>query len=299
MQTIHLNKPLVLLAILSVVLIWGANFTILKVALNDFNPYELLFARLFLVSITLSPFISKIQKQEIKYILLCSLLLIGGHFMLLYLALEISTNVSAIALMLQLSVPFSLILASMFFKDHLTYTQSIGLIIAFVGIILLFYSPSMFNNITALMLGLLSAFCLGLYFIFSKKIKHLSPLEIIAYMSITALPLAYIAMILNDGSISHIMSIKPLSSWVSLLYATFLGTMLAHTIWAWLVRHQELSFISPFLLLIPLTTVGFSWVIVGEIITLDFIITATIVVAGLFLVFISRRRSHNPKQYNK
>ena len=291
MQDLHLNKPLVLFAIIAVVLIWGANFTILKIALDSFNPYELLFSRLFLVSITLAPFISKIQKQEIKYIILCSLLLIGGHFMLLYLSLEFSTNVSAIALMLQLSVPFSLILASLFFKDHLTYTQTAGLIIAFGGIILLFYSPSMFNNITALALALLSAFCLGLYFIFSKKIKHLSPLEIIAYMSIVALPFTYIAMILNDGSISNIISTKPISAWVSLLYATFLGTMLAHTLWAWLVRHQALSFISPFLLLIPLTTVGFSWILVDEIITLDFVITATIVVFGLFLVFISRKKS--------
>jgi len=291
MQDLHLNKPLVLFAIIAVVLIWGANFTILKIALDNFNPYELLFSRLFLVSITLAPFISKIQKQEIKYIILCSLLLIGGHFMLLYLSLEFSTNVSAIALMLQLSVPFSLILASLFFKDHLTYTQTAGLIIAFGGIILLFYSPSMFNNITALALALLSAFCLGLYFIFSKKIKHLSPLEIIAYMSIVALPFTYIAMILNDGSISNIISTKPISAWVSLLYATFLGTMLAHTLWAWLVRHQALSFISPFLLLIPLTTVCASWILVDEIITLDFVITATIVVFGLFLVFISRKKS--------
>jgi O-acetylserine/cysteine efflux transporter len=286
---LHKNKVVVLLAIFLVVLLWGANFAIVKVAMVEFSAYELLFSRLFLASIILLPFVARVQKEDFLYLVVCALLLVAGHFLFLFLAINATTNISAVSLVLQLSVPFSLILSWILLKDALSLQKIIGLIIAFGGIILLFYSPSMFDNLIPLLLAMFSAFTIGLYFIFVKKIKSLSSLGLIAYISLISLPMTYTFMLINGDSISHILSIELTNSWLAFLYAAIGGAILGHGIWAWLARHQEISFISPFLLLIPLVTVVVSWVLFDEVITIDFIITGTIVVFGLFFVFISKK----------
>jgi len=282
------NKPLILVAIFTVISLWGMNFVVLKIAFKEFNSYELLFYRILLIAIVLSPFIKKITKEDFLFLFLSAMALVLGHFVFLFLALEYTHNIASISLILQLHVPFSLILSWIFFNDKFSKMKTLGLAIAFFGIIMLFYTPSMFDNIVPLLFGLISAFSLGVYAICVKKIKHIHSLGIIAYIALIATPFAYVLLLINGDGFLDFLDIKETSSWLSFLFATFGVSLIAHGLWAWLVKHQDISFISPFILLVPVVSVFFAWVVFDEVLTIDFAITSIIVIFGLLLVFLNK-----------
>ncbi len=58
----------------------------------------------------------------------------------------------------------------------------------------------------------------------------------------------------------------------------------------YLIKTEDISFISPFLLLVPMVTVILSFLIFGEEVNIEFIFIASIIIFGIFLVFISTNK---------
>lgn len=289
------NRTFVLFCVLCVVLLWSGNFIFIKFVLKEFDVFTALFYRLLLVFLILFPFVKKPEKKDFLFLLLTSIVLVPGHYGLLFLSLKHTQSVGAISLVIQLAIPFSILLSWIIFADSPGKMRLTGLSIAFVGIIAMFYEPSSFKNITALLIGTASAFCLGLYFILVKKLKNLSSLSLITYTSLLGLPFLYIIMLFNDESLFSILEIKDKMSWFSFLYTVIAGSILGHGLWAWLVKWQSISLISPFLLSVPMFAVFLSSIIFKETITIEFLLTASIIILGIFLVFMAKKNTNVEK----
>ena len=283
------NRTFVLFCVLCVVLLWSGNFIFIKFVLKEFDVFTALFYRLLLVFLILFPFVKKPEKKDFLFLLLTSIVLVPGHYGLLFLSLKHTQSVGAISVVIQLAIPFSILLSWIIFADSPGKMRLTGLSIAFVGIIAMFYEPSSFKNITALLIATASAFCLGLYFILVKKLKNLSSLSLITYTSLLGLPFLYIIMLFNDESLFSILEIKDKMSWFSFLYTVIAGSILGHGLWAWLVKWQSISLISPFLLSVPMFAVFLSSIIFKETITIEFLLTASIIILGIFLVFMAKK----------
>ena len=289
------NRTFVLFCVLCVVLLWSGNFIFIKFVLKEFDVFTALFYRLLLVFLILFPFVKKPEKKDFLFLLLTSIVLVPGHYGLLFLSLKHTQSVGAISVVIQLAIPFSILLSWIIFADSPGKMRLTGLSIAFVGIIAMFYEPSSFKNITALLIGTASAFCLGLYFILVKKLKNLSSLSLITYTSLLGLPFLYIIMLFNDESLFSILEIKDKMSWFSFLYTVIAGSILGHGLWAWLVKWQSISLISPFLLSVPMFAVFLSAIVFKETITIEFLLTASIIILGIFLVFMAKKNTNVEK----
>ncbi len=283
------NKIFVLFCTISVVFLWSGNFIFIKFVLNEFDVYTALFYRLLLVFLILFPFVRKPKNKDLLFLLITTIVLVPGHYGLLFLSLKYTQSVGAISVVIQLAIPFSILLSWFLFADSPGKLRLSGLSIAFVGILIMFYKPSALNNITALLIACASAFCLGLYFVLIKKLKDLSSLSIIAYTSLFGLPFLYMLMIYNDESLLSILQIKNNISWFSFFYTVIAGSILGHGIWAWLVKWQNISFISPFLLLVPMIAVYLSALVFSENITIKFLMISSVIIFGIFLVFIAKK----------
>lgn len=289
------NRTFVLFCVLCVVLLWSGNFIFIKFVLKEFDVFTALFYRLLLVFLILFPFVKKPEKKDFLFLLLTSIVLVPGHYGLLFLSLKHTQSVGAISVVIQLAIPFSILLSWIIFADSPGKMRLTGLSIAFVGIIAMFYEPSSFKNITALLIATASAFCLGLYFILVKKLKNLSSLSLITYTSLLGLPFLYIIMLFNDESLFSILEIKDKMSWFSFLYTVIAGSILGHGLWAWLVKWQSISLISPFLLSVPMFAVFLSAIVFKETITIEFLLTASIIILGIFLVFMAKKNTNVEK----
>lgn len=288
------NKLYILSLILFVILLWAGNFISISYIVNELDVFTALTLRLAFVSLFLFPFLKIIPSRDDLFILfISSIVMVPGHFGLLFLSILNTSTVGGVSVLIQLAIPFSIIFAWIIFKDRPSILRIIGLIISFLGIVFLLYDPSLLDSRTAFIMAIGSALCLGLYFNIIKKIKNVKSISIIAWTSLFGVPMMYLIMLLNDDSFSALLEIEHSSTIWAFFYTVIAGSILGHGLWAYLVKTQDISFISPFLLLVPIFTVILSAVLLDEEITFRFMIVSTVIIFGIFLVFISKNSKNN------
>ncbi len=289
------DKSFVLFLILLVVFLWAGNFIAISFLVKEIEAYTALVLRLTLVSLLLFPALLKLPSlKDFYYLCLTSIVLVPGHFGLLFLSLELTKSVGAISVILQIAIPFSILLSWFIYKDKASGLRIFGLLVSFIGIIALLFDPSLLQSQISFFIALASACCLGLYFILVKKIKEVSSISLIAWISTLGIPMMYCLMLLNNQSITSLIEsfskIEQSITYYAFLYTVLASSILAHSIWAYLVKTQDISFISPFLLLVPMVSIILSAIFLNEILSFSFILLSSIIIAGIFLVFISDRK---------
>lgn len=290
------NKLYVLSLILFVILLWAGNFISIAYIVKELDVFTALTLRLAFVSLFLFPFLKIIpSRDDLSILFLSSIVMVPGHFGLLFLSISNTSTVSGISVLIQLAIPFSIIFAWIIFKDKPSILRIIGLLISFLGIVFLLYDPSLLDNRPAFIMAIGSALCLGLYFNIIKKIKNVKSISIIAWTSLFGVPMMYLIMFLNNNSFSSLLEIEHSSTIWAFFYTVIAGSILGHGLWAYLVKTQDISFISPFLLLVPIFTVLLSALMLNEEITFRFMIVSTVIIFGIFLVFISKNSKNNLK----
>lgn len=286
-----------LFLIFFVVVLWAGNFVSISFLVKEIDSYTALTLRFIAVSLILIRFLIKIpSKRDFIYLFLATLFIVPGHFGLLFLSISKTKSLGGISVLIQLSIPFSILFSWLFYKDRPDMLKIVGLIISFVGIVLLLYEPSMFENQAAFLIAIFSALFLGLYFVTIKKIKNISGIGIIAWSSFLGIPMMYIMMGLNGSSFDVLYNINSSLTYYSFFYTVIAGSILGHGIWAYLVKTEDISFISPFLLLVPMITLLLSLFILDEKVGVYFIVNATIIIFGIFLVFLSSNKKLKMKK---
>lgn len=285
------NKWVIALSLLTVVVLWGANFIFIKLQLVDFTVFTALFFRMLFVAVILLPFVKRPNNKEFGVLLLTSLMLVPGHFGFLFLSLLNTTSVASMSVVIQVSIPFSVLLAWLLYNENPGRIRILGLAISFAGVVALFYDPAMFDNYLALGLVTISALCLGCYYVLVKKVTSLSPIGVIAYTSLIGSPFLLSFALLQGEDIGAFFEVTSSTSWVAFCFTVVGGSLIGHSAWAWLAKHQDISLISPFLLLVPVVASALSAVVFKETLSLAFIISASVILFGLLLVMVGKRLS--------
>lgn len=284
-------SPLLLFLILFVILLWSGNFISIAYLLKEVEPFTALTLRFIVVSLILTPFIINVpSRKEFSYLLFATIAIVPGHFGLLFLSIANTKSLGGISILIQLSIPFSILLSWFVFNDKPKILRIIGLTIAFVGIIFLLYDPTLLSSRKAFILAIASAISLGVYFVIVKKIKSLKSISIIAWTSFLGIPMMYLFMVLNNQSFNLLYEVKSSITYYAFFYTAIGSSIIGHGIWAYLLKMEDISYLSPFLLLIPLFTSLLSIIIFDEQFNLRFILTGTTIVIGIFLVFLSKRK---------
>ena len=97
---------------LTVVVIWGFNFVVIKTAVSEIPPLALTALRFAVVASLVAPFFPPARDQLLS-ILGLAVVMGFGHFGMLFIGLN-GADASTTALMIQLGIPFSSILAAVF-----------------------------------------------------------------------------------------------------------------------------------------------------------------------------------------
>src|ERR1700754_1047294 len=119
----------------AVPLLWGYQFVAIKVGVTEFPPLFFLALRFLAIALLLVPFVKKPARQQFGPIAAISFFLGGLNFGLFYVGLGLgSGSMSAVAY--QLATPFTVLLA------WPLLTTSAGVVIAFVGVVVLAAGPA-------------------------------------------------------------------------------------------------------------------------------------------------------------
>lgn len=281
-------RPIDLLQVLVVVLIWGFNFVVIKTAVTEIPPLALTVLRFLFVGALLTPFFRP-EKSQFKLLLLLSLIMGAGHFGLLFLGLR-GADAATAALLLQLGVPFSSILAAVFFADRLGWMRAAGMGLAFAGAGLLAGDPGGGTPlaITAL---LVSAVCWAGSNILIKRIPQLHPMTIIGWLSLLAVPMLTILSLLFETDQLTAIRSADWKVWAALAYFVLASSVIAYYLWYRLIARLQVNQVVPFTLLAPVIGVAAGVLILGEAFTGYKVLGGVLTIAGVAVIQFRQMRS--------
>ena len=163
------------LIILSI--IWGSSYILIKKGLTGLTPIQLGSLRVIVTTILIAPIgyqkIKKIPKEKLKWVAFSAFV---GSFLPAYLfafaETEISSSVTAV--MVSLTPLFTLLISVIIFGEELLRKQVLGVIVGFLGIIVLINNELLESSFSLLyvMFVIIAAFC---YAINANVLKYKLP----------------------------------------------------------------------------------------------------------------------------
>ncbi len=271
-------------AILLVVTIWGANFTVIKLGLGEMPPILLSSLRFAFAALPAVFFLPR-PKCSWKYVVGFGVVLGCIKFSLLFLGMDLGLSAGVSSLVLQLQAFFTLILGFFVLSEKIGPHRYLAMVVAFFGVgLLLFVSD---GSITAigLVLVIAAAAAWGVANIIMKQAGSVQMLSFVVWASlIPPIPLAILSFLTEDRA--NIGALTDQVSWIgigSILYLAYPVTLLGFAIWGRLLSTLPVGLVAPFTLLVPIVGMATSALVLGEDFGTIKIISAILVMAGLLI----------------
>lgn len=269
-------------------LIWGSSFILIKRGLVGLTPYQLgafriIFAGLFLLSIGFNS-LRSIPRQKWKYIALTALF---GTFIPAFLFSVAETRLdSSISAILNSLTPLNtLILGALSFSLTFKRTQIYGVIIGFLGSVLLVFNGAIHHpeqNYYYSIFVILASICYALNVNLIKKyLSDLSPLSI-STGNFTVMILPAILIVSFSGIEETIALEKTQHSIFFILLLGVIGTGIANIIFFKLIQISSPVFATSVTYLIPI--IAFFWGLLdNEMLTPIQFLGAVVILMGVYL----------------
>ncbi len=248
-----------LLTALTVVIIWGLNFVVMKVALTAVSPMMLGALRFAMASL---PLLWIVPRPRASWRLIVSYGLLQGlmQFGLLFTALHFGMPSGLASTVLQAQVLFTVVLAIPVLGERARLHHGVGLLIAAAGLALIAASHgSGPRDMTLLGFVLTLAAALSwagsnlLVRLMGRGAAQIEPFHFIVWSSaVSVLPFLAIAVGLEGADESwRSLTAMGAREWAAVGYLSLLATLVGYSLWMRLLQRHPAGRIAPFSLLVP------------------------------------------------
>lgn len=248
-----------LLAALVVVVIWGLNFVVMKVALTAVSPTVLGALRFAMASLPLLWIVPR-PRVDWRFIVCYGLLQGVGQFGLLFTALHFGMPAGLASTVLQAQVFFTVVLAIPVLGEKARLHHVMGLLVAAAGLALIAATHGDGPRDMTL-LGFVLTVAAALSWAASNLLVRLmgrgnapiDPFQFIVWSSaVSVLPFLALAVSI-DGARESWRSVASMGAgeWLSVAYLSLLATLVGYSLWMRLLQRHAAGRIAPFTLLVP------------------------------------------------
>lgn len=275
-------KPIDVLLAVAVAVMWGMGLVVAKFAMGHFPPILLMALRFALASVCLIWFFRP-PWSLLKPIFWIAFVSATIQYSLTFTGIS-GIDVSTAAILVQLEVPFGILLAWLVLRDRITWRQGAGIVIAFVGIFYIAGEPRLSSSLFHVLLIVGGTFSWAVGQIMIKRLGKVGGFVLITWVAVLATPQLFIASWLLESNQRIAIASASLEAWVAVVYLGLIMTALAYAMWYRLLGLYPLSRVMPFLLLLPVTSVAGGVLFLGESLTLNIIIGGVCVLTGVVII---------------
>ena len=278
----------ILLALI-VPITWGFGYALTKIGMDQFTPLLLMSLRFGIAGLLLVWF----TKPPWKYMReLFIIAFIGStiQYGFTYYGLK-GIDVSTASILVQLEGPILALLSTLILKERLGWPRALGMGLAFTGVIVIAGEPRLNDSLDSVALVITGAVFWAIAQIMISRLKSLSGITILAWVAIIATPqMLLISLLIEEGQWESIKS-ADLVDWSIVFYLSFIMTVIGYSVWYHLLRICDVSKISPFLMLLPVTSIIAGMTLLDEQFTLAMGIGGVLVMTGVASTLIKSRES--------
>ena len=257
-----------LLLLLTVILVWGVNFAVIKVGVAEIPPLMLGGLR-FLLAAFPALFFLRPPKVPMRIYMLYGMTISVGQFSLLFTAIHMGMPTGLASLVLQSQAFFTMVFAAVWLKELWHGNQLAGLLLAAAGLALIGSAHGLSMPLAGFLLTVAAAAMWACGNIVTRTVGRYGPMNQIAFVVWASLvppvPLLLLSVWLEgpqamQSALQHF-------SWnacLSLAYLAWAATLFGYGVWTALLSRYPANRIAPFSLLVPLVGITTGWVVFGE-----------------------------------
>ena len=268
--------------------IWGIGLTLMKPTMAAFPPVLFIAMVYALIALVFTPITAK-SKTPFWHMMLIAAF--GGSVQSGLLAVGLKMiEASTVNLLLQLTVPFAILLSWAARIDKADWRNGTGSFVALAGVAVVIGAPegaaSWIGVTTIIVCALSWAGAQILIRLFCKD----SGLVLYTAMARHAWPQALIASLILERDQLNWLARATISDWIGFVGIAMIGFATGYALWYRLLTRNRVDQLLPFTLLMPPFGVAASVLWLHEPLQTNLLIGGTIILAGLAVIVWPRRR---------
>lgn len=276
-------------AALLVALCWGGNFSASKFSMESFPPFMTVGLRFVVVCALLAPFaLLKKPYPKFRDMLFLAMTLIVLHFAMIFLAMNMGLSITSVIVATQLGVPFSCVVSSVMFNDHLGPWRACGLLVAFLGVLMVALTPNASEHWQAFMLATFGAFAWSSANIYMKRMPKTPVVSLLFWPGLISLPILGAMTLVFESNHVALFEQASLISWAGIAYSTVFSSLIGYGLWNWLISKYPLSQVVPYSLCVPIAGIAGGVLIFGDAFTTQVQIGAALTIVGVGIIAMRR-----------
>ncbi len=264
---------------------WAFNFIAGKAGVTHFQPLLFTALRFAVLLLALLPFLRWIPGR-MRGVLSIALMQGMLHFTLIFLGLGASGDVSSVAIVAQLYVPFSALLAVVWLGETLDRRRLTGIASAFGGVLVIGFDPIVFQHLDALLLITAGAAAMAVATIQMRQLHGVSVFVLQAWIALCATPaLALLSLLFEHGQWDAVRTATALEL-AAPVYSAIGASLIGHGIVYYLLGRYPVSATTPLMLLSPVLAVVFGVLLWGDVLTWKLVLGGFLTLAGIAVITI-------------
>jgi len=273
---------------LLVPVVLGFGFVIAKPAMQYFPPYLLMGMRFTIPALIL---VWWFPLPKGLYLDLFKVSLIGSalQYGLTYTGLNIIDASSAI-LLVQLEVPFGIIIAFFLLKEIPTIKNIVGLFIAFIGVFILTGAPNLEGKYIGILLTISGAFTWALGAVMAKPLsKKIGAFALMTWLCVFSGPMLLLVSLMFDGNPMQYILYANLNSWLTVIFLGFFMQPVGYAAWYYVLKKYPVNKVMPVLLVLPITGLLTSIFLLGEDPPEQVYLGGLVIIIGVALILFTKK----------
>lgn len=281
-----------LLAI-AVMVVWGSNFVVIRIGLDHLPPLTMAALRFAIAFFPAALFVSR-PTVPWRNLAAYGLLIGGGQFGLLFIAMNGQITPALASLVVQMQVFFTIGLAALSSGERTRPFQFVALAIAGAGLAIIFLHTDAKTTLLGLALVLTAALAWAGGNIVIRATPRVDMLGYVVWASpFSAVPLLAFALLLEGwpamaAGIAH----ADATTWATVLWQSVGNTLFGYAVWGWLLSRYPVTSVAPMSLLVPVFGIASSALWLGEPLQAWKLEAMALVLLGLFINVTWLRLTH-------
>jgi O-acetylserine/cysteine efflux transporter len=291
------NKTKALLAIIILSILSGANSTVTKIGLVSLPPLIFIFFRFVIAASVLFIFVEKKSLvKDIKSLLPLSLFFCVNIVLFTF---GIKLTSATVGQLLYAATPFITCAALyIIFREKFNNRNLIGVMIGFVGVILVILLPALSGkNLSGSLLGNIlvgmAVISNTLFFVFSKKAsKTYSPIQITFVNTFVMMIISIPLFVFQSSLTPNWWQGLGTSSFISVAYLAVVSTVIVYVLSQYAIKHGGAFLTSLGYYLQPIFAYFIASILLGEQLSSGLIVGAILIFGSVFLITTNKQKTN-------
>ena len=279
-----MTRRQILLALLPP-LFFGTGFTIAKPAVTHFPPLFMMLLVYGGIAVVLGLTHRGRLKTPLLSIIAISAFAVTIQGALLFWGLRSQAMPATAAnLILQIQIPFAVLLDWLIMKERLDGRKLLGTAIAILGVAIVIGMPEQAPGLVPSVMIIVSAFCWALGQVLARRFGKDSGVGLLKANAFGSVPqLALATLLIEHGQWQSLATADGLQ-WAALAFVGIVGFYLAYMCWFTLLKQCRLDEAGPFLLLMPAVGIVTAALVLGESVSVAQLAGGAVILGGLAIV---------------